>query len=433
MEVVMPRDWEDFTVETIEPDAFASWLSDVSFARPPDDPPEVDEVYCVNCGDTIIDGEDAYPWRGDAADDNGYYGRTDVCQYCRESMEDEYDDRRDRYYDDDDEPAAIEVEVIDEPSPDDVSGVETTPRLMIPAIPGARDARRLSFEQEIARGGREAAISLYRAGLSASDYVEGYHGGSLRGDAICYVEHDGSVDSEIIWSKLKLHQAGTARRFEEGIGIVRGLVSDGEVKLNMNCGGHMHVDASGMDMQNAMSLYVLWNHVEDAMFRIAAANWSAHRTQVAYENYSPNTRKGLKNRVEVWNNMQYDRGALNLSNFFRARSNCRCGATQVGAWDECTCSIDRQTVEFRVWNTTANIRKINAYAALSIAMVEYARRHTMTVNDYPEHGWTANRNAQKQHTEDAVRFILEDLPLTDGERDNVRYCIERCSLAELYA
>lgn len=406
-------------------------------ASTPEDDPAPEPVFCADCGDDITDTwYGRHEWRSDEADYAGLYGDL-VCTYCRERHEDAYyEDHRDAYDDDvyePDDPASYEVEVVNEPEPEDSVSAVDDPVLLLPAIPGTRDARRISFEQEIARGGRDVTLALYRAGIGSNDYVESYHGGALRGDAICYVEHDGSVDSEIIWSKLKLHQPNTARRFEEGIGIVREHIAEGTVKLNMHCGGHMHVDASGLDMQAAMSLYVLWNHVEDAMFRIAAANWSAHRTQVAYENYSPAARKGLKTRTEVWNHMNYDRGALNLSNFFRARANCRCGATQVGAWDECTCSLSRQTVEFRVWNTTANLRKINAYSALCVAMVEYARRHTMTVEDYPEHGWTASRTAAKQHTEDAMRFIMEDLPLTDRERDNVRYCVERCSLAELYA
>lgn len=325
----------------------------------------------------------------------------------------------------------IEVIEVDDPSPDLIVD-ESTKRMQLPSIAGFRSGRLLSFEQELAAGGYEAVASLHRAGLTAYNEVRGYHsGGSGASDEICYVERDSSVDSEIIWSKLKLSRAPVAERFETGLQLVHDLVKSGDVSLNMRCGGHTHVDATGLNMKDLMSLYVLWNHVEDVMYRIASANWKCHRTQYGND-YCPTIPKGLSSAQRVYNDMSYGRGALNMSNYLSARSNCRCGATQTGIWSDCTCSMSKPTIEFRVWNTTANLVKVHAYMALSLSMVEYAKRHTMSANRYPEHPFTGEFEATRESTEDSLQFIMEKLPLTERERKSVQYCVDRCSLAELY-
>ncbi len=387
--------------------------------------PTTDELRCYRCGDRSFDVEPRY---SDAMEWAGIDGE-DFCAECVHEVEDSYYGDREAYHDerdyDHDDAASEEIEVHD--TSEVVAEVDDFPPLYLPDLPD-RVPRMISFEQEISKGGERAARALYRAGLTATDYVRGYHSGREDGE-VCYVERDSSVDAEIIWSKLDLRDRGVAANFTDGIRIVKDLISDGKVGLDMHCGGHIHVDAEGLEMPNVMSLYVLWNHVEDVMYRIGSANWSAHRTQVAYENYAPAIRKDLRNARQVWNGMNYERGALNLSNLLSARSNCHCGATPSGCWSECTCPLHQQTVEFRVWNTTANIRKINAYSALSVAMVEYARQNTMTVSDFPVHEWTETREAQSKHVKEPLDFVLTQLPLTDYERSNVEYCVERCSLA----
>jgi len=69
---------------------------------------------------------------------------------------------------------------------------------------------------------------------------------------------------------------------------------------------------------------------------------------------------------------------------------------------------------------------------LSLAMVEYAIRHKMTAADFPINAWTYNEDPE-DYQGDPWAFIMQELALTDRERENVRYCMERCSLAKVYA
>src|SRR5204863_507788 len=82
--------------------------------------------------------------------------------------------------------------------------------------------------------GENAAHALHHAGLSSSDYMRGYHSGGA--GEFCYVEEDGSVDGEIIYSRLRLSDAAHARKLEDALSVVQDLISEQEIGLDSRCG-----------------------------------------------------------------------------------------------------------------------------------------------------------------------------------------------------
>lgn len=129
--------------------------------------------------------------------------------------------------------------------------------------------------------------------------------------------------------------------------------------------------------------------------------------------------------------MQGARGALNLSNFLSARSYCHCGAFDFADWENCVCNLPKSTVEFRVFNATANLRKVHAYTALSLALVEEAKRKRYTTDKHPAFAFTRGEVVtNKDQTKRALTLIFETLPLTRTEKNDLRYCAENSSLAE---
>ena len=129
--------------------------------------------------------------------------------------------------------------------------------------------------------------------------------------------------------------------------------------------------------------------------------------------------------------MQRERGALNLSNFLASRGYCSCGAFDFGTWSECTCPLEKATVEFRVFNATANKRKIRAYTALCLALVAYAENHTCTAESHPVAAWRGTAQLDSETAYNRLHFILRELPLTEEEREDIRYCAERSSLKDV--
>jgi hypothetical protein len=381
---------------------------------------------CDNCAEGTMNDE----YRDDAWHLISYRGDW-FCENCYERIAENDDSDHDEDGNARDEAAENETETVSfesdyKPEP---------PRLMLPVIEG-RDPRLISIEQEVGQGARDIAASLHAAGFSDYGHMLPYH--SLEGDgALCKVEEDGSVNGEVIYSRLKLSEDSTARNLEDALCLVRDAVEAKNARLDMRCGFHVHVDAKGYGMQHVESLYHLWNHLEDTVYRLSAANWKTHRVLVAEHNYARQTQKGLSSRGSIGQYFESDRHALNFSNFLQARGYCRCGAFAFSDWENCSCNLPKSTVEFRVFNATANLRKIHAYTALSLAMTEAARREIFTVDKYPAFSFTQTEGMEnvvhEGRSKNALAFLFERLPLTDSEREDLRYCADHSSLSEVVA
>lgn len=298
---------------------------------------------------------------------------------------------------------------------------------------GTRAPRLVSFEQEIGGDGHALAAALFEEGHSQYDRMRGYHSSDGRG--WLHVEDDSSVDGEVIYSRLRLNRRGVARQVEQALGVVQDHIAEGTVSLDQRCGFHVHVGlgfdvlpSSGnpiraYSMDQVRSLYHLWNYCEDTVFRLASANWKRHRSDHG-NNYAPETDKSLSdsNRRNMGDTLANYRGALNLSPYLNARHNCGCGATFWSAWDECDCALGKPTVEFRVFNGTANTRKVRAYTALSLALVGYAAERPIVEGELAIHPWRGSTQIDEDASGEVLGFILNDLPLTDAERADVTYC-----------
>jgi hypothetical protein len=373
---------------------------------------------CMRCGDNV-DIDDGY---GHPSAGIGHY-----CRYCYEAMVEEPGEEDD-YYEGDEDSEATRFEE----SPDySADHPVNEPVLLLPAIDG-REPRLISFEQEVGRGGRRIAESLHMAGFTLHPTMLPYHNGHPGG--FCHVEEDGSVNAEIIYSMLRLDDRDVARRAESALDVVRSAIQAGEVSLDMRCGFHVHVDVRGFAMRHIENLYHLWNHLEDTIYRLGSANWSSHRSLRTEENYAPETIKGLRTFGAIGRHFDNARGALNFSNYLAARGYCHCGAFAFADWENCSCDLKKTTVEFRVFNATANLRKIHAYTALSLALVEVARQEPFKMSELPEFAWSGGIEPHPylDQTKRALSLIFERLPLTEAERDDLRYCAERSAVSAVF-
>lgn len=355
------------------------------------------------------------------------HGTWQLCRSCAGNFDDnnmpEYDEDPPGDEEDHEESYSFGTDYVLPKMPD--------PRLILPAL-AARDPRLISIEQEVGLGGRHLAEALYNGGFAEQLSMLSYHSGDVSG--FCKVEQDGSVDGEIIYSKLRLDEDSVARRLESALDLVRDAIKAGESKLDMRCGLHIHVDARGLGMAQVESLYHLWNHLEDTIFRLAAANWRCHRSLKASHDYSPRTTKGLSSRREIGRSMEEVRRALNLSPYLESRGYCRCGAFTYEDWANCACTLPKPTVEFRVFNATANLRKIHAYTALSLALVEMARHLTFTDEDHASFAFTRTEAIEDaESTKRALDVIFQRLPLTETEKEDLSYCAENSSVSEVFA
>lgn len=385
------------------------------------------------CEDCFRDCTSLDPHEINCADCFGWVNHEGYCN-CPDEAYDEDDNNYndpDRYASDEpvpsSEPEAAEVT-------DDDPDVPMN-SLLFRSLPN-RPMRMVSFEQEIGLGGNYIAEQLHEQGFPATpDHMVEYHASRThraRGlRPFVTVEEDTSVAAELVWSMMDLDTPKHAEQLQAGLEIIRTAIRKNRVRLDMRCGGHIHVDVPDYVPINAARLYYLGCYLEDTVFRLASANWKCHRTEIARENYSPPVRKGAVAVGDALIFAGMDRSWMNFQHLMNARSgrSCGCGASQYGLWDECSCPVQQCTVEFRVFNTTANPIKLRAYIALCIGMVQYARDHEVTPDKFPEFSWRGSApELQVGKSIERLDFIMSQLPMEDADRKAIMYCVRQSSL-----
>lgn len=302
-----------------------------------------------------------------------------------------------------------------------------------------RRPRLVSVEQEMSGTdgyGGHIAATLYDRGLSRYDHRLGYHdGGRSEQDAGgCWIEADSSCGSELIYDRLRLDTVAGTATLRQGNQIVREMIEGGTVALTNACGFHIHIDARGLSSRNLASLLNLWNHAEDVIYRLASARWNNHRDEVTGSDYSPPPPKpdATTSHARALRSMRNGRYGLNLSPILSAAGMCNCGAFAFEDWASCTCTnLPQPTVEFRVFNATANPRKIRAYVVLAVSMVEHARTHRITPPAYPPNPWRGTSLLSENATVRPLRYLLNNLPLTARDREDLIYLVRHSSLNRL--
>lgn len=364
-----------------------------------------------------------------------------ICDGCGEYRSDDsmiYNEEEDTY-----ECLTCSRERLREVGEDSDTSIDDSLEQM-PTIPGRESIRKCGIEIEGANGSRDGrflAQQLHRAGLSTTSSMVGYHDGSY---GFAKVEQDSSVDWECVLGPLNPAVREDVEQLNVAVKLIRDAVHNKELGLDMRCGLHIHVSAESVGLEQAYNLSHIFTFLEDILFRLAAARWPSHRScsgNGACVSIPKHNRKMdfMQNRggnahVGRHENHYY---ALSFQNYFNAMMhNCHCGAVQNGFWDECTCpDLGKCTFEFRLFNTTANTRKITAYLALCQALV--AKAMEMPVIKKPEEEFPAlffNKLAfksmkpktQSPLVEDwkpRLQWLFAELPLTEEEREAIRYCI----------
>lgn len=332
-----------------------------------------------------------------------------------------------------------------EDDPDEEGEEEDLTSLL--SIPGRESVRTCGIEIEGGNGTLNAPYLISRlraAHLTTAREMQGYHGEQL---GFMTVERDSSVDWEAVTEPFNPASDEDMEKLNESVKIIRGMVRKGELKFDLRCGLHIHVSADKVGLPQAYNLSHLFTYIEDPLYRIAAAKWPIHRACQGNGACKPTPKYTRKTEF-----FQYQGGeggshddhyfSLSFQNYFKAMLNsCRCGARENGFWDECTCSLRKCTFEFRLFNTTANPRKMLAYLALCQALVAKAislPEIKSPVATYP--GLPFNRSPLKGMSDEErgelttawlprLEFIMNDLPLTDEERAAVQYCMLSSEIA----
>ena len=320
--------------------------------------------------------------------------------------------------------------------------------LLVLAIPGRENIRRCGIEIEGGGRGRDLARALYSAGFAQYDRQLGHHHTTGYGDQATHwsVENDSTVDWELVSPPLNIADREHIRSLRGVLQIVRSQLKEGNIALDLRCGLHIHVGAEKVGITHAWHLGQVWGYLEDVIFRLGAAKWPMHRAVRNGLRYCQPSPKGAKTKLEFGVQLDNDGAsrynALSFANYIAGFTrNCTCGAVRYDSWDECTCSLGKCTFEFRVFNSSANMHKIHAYLALCQALVAWATgRDHIDVEALPAMEFIPSmvnsltptvKDKMLDAWKERLDFIFTELPLTEGEKLDLLYCVKNSELNEL--
>lgn len=282
-------------------------------------------------------------------------------------------------------------------------------------IPGLR--RSVSCEWEGSAGVSYAAMELDDLGESG---------------AVFNNVDDGTCDGEIVFSRLGLEDGIMAERYGRSLALLQRLKDAGYIRVGENAGHHIHVSAvdhaGNCFTPNALvTLYSVYAHCEDLLYRLASAGWRRHRTEGSsgYANGIPQIGRQKKTPKNVGVAIADDRYyGLNVSRFIGAMARCRCGAYRFGDWGQCECGDEGKTIEWRLWNSAVSARKIRTYIVISHLITDYAANHTTDGHaDLESNPWAGTDHVDEDSLARQLTFLLSLPGLTKRDREDIRWLV----------
>ena len=231
-------------------------------------------------------------------------------------------------------------------------------------------ARKFGIEVEYMGSIPAAVEALRAAGLSSMSGQYGYVGHS---DTEWVVKADGSVSrgGEMVSPPLNFDDPEQRSQVNKAIAALRSTgATTGEA-----AGIHIHVDASDLTAEQVACVARTFVKFEDIIYRLATSGWRSLRPGGA-SYCKPLTQTQItglsraKTKAQVYNAYFGRRiSEADVRNLHVSHSDAaRYYGLNLQSW------FYRGTIEFRVFNSSLNADRIQAYIAVCVALVEDARR-----------------------------------------------------------
>jgi hypothetical protein len=322
--------------------------------------------------------------------------------------------------------------------------------LVIPSV-AFRPFRTISYEMELDGDGELVAQTLYRCGLVPMSRVATYnqHPDDTKAEYPCFMKHDGSVSAgEIIAYLLNLDDQSHADALMDTCRKVRSLIEMKKASIGPTCGGHIHADAHNFSYGDCWRLLTLFNYIEDPLYRIAGAGSPDGHRSLNPENRARNGGEGYTNspvkgpfgtKGVLGQSIQGQRrnSGLNFTPYIAAAGLCECGSMAYEDSKNCKCNLGKSTIEWRIFNSTANPRILHAWIALVQAMMAWSEGDADPTPEWEKQyeafpwlgkSFDAISSKNKETVRSRVEWIFRNLPLTEDERDSLAYAVEQSDI-----
>lgn len=243
-------------------------------------------------------------------------------------------------------------------------------------------ARKFGLELEF-----EGDLSLTTDKLQAAGLCSGRTNYSAFSQTHWVAKTDGSVHSggEIVSPPLMFDDPEQRGQIKRVVDIMR---DDAECYASEQAGIHVHIDGSDLDPANVQYLIRLWTKYEDIILRIATSGWEGLRSggrtyckpleEVQVQSLTANNITTLLELAQAWNGPGW-----NSAYGFDGHN----GGTDIGTRYRglnLQSYFHRRTVEFRIFNSSMNPERINAYVAMCMALMDAAKAGAKRTSIAPE-------------------------------------------------
>lgn len=234
-------------------------------------------------------------------------------------------------------------------------------------MPNQTDVRKIGLEVEFA-GSKQRVIDELRArGLSSMTREAGYTAGS---DHDWMVKHDASVHNGGELVSPPLLWDVPEQRAQVALAM-KALVAAGARTTEL-AGVHVHVNATDLTPRQISGVARTFTKYEDQIYRVATSGWRTMRPggfsgtgwckpmqrSVVEKLAAAKTREQV---ASAWY------GPGNANNYAGHGDSSRYHGLNLHSW------FYRGTVEFRMFNSTMNAKRVEAYIIMSLAIVQDAR------------------------------------------------------------
>jgi hypothetical protein len=222
------------------------------------------------------------------------------------------------------------------------------------------------FGVEIEFGGsiEDAIQAIADVGLSSRNARYGYIGNS---DTEFVVKEDGSVSNggELVSPPLWFDSEDDRAKVTSAVDAIR----NAGCRPMESCGVHVHVDASDLTVPQVAAVVRSFHKFEDVIYRLASSGWTTIRRgaqNYAYplgDDYVERLVKArtLNELARAWYNESDERYVQ--SSMRNHGDSSRYSAINLHSY------FYRKTIEFRVFNSTLNPERVQAYIALCMGLV----------------------------------------------------------------
>lgn len=317
----------------------------------------------------------------------------------------------------------------------DSKDLPSSKSLIIKAL-AKRPVRTISIETEFDGDSRTCRRVLFEKGIVPHLELDRYSSRGERSSRTpAMIKSDGSVSGgELVTFLLDLSSENHSNALLRVTEVMKSLVDSGYAELSSRAGGHIHLDIHGFSNEDTANLAILFDFLEMPIYYMAGAGHEYGHRSLAGNSYgNPPSELTIHDKHAIYDMFRhsYGRAGIYFGNYVQGRNaQCRCV-------DKCACTLERGTVEWRVWNTQIVPIILHGWISFMQSLAAFAEDNpAISKDNYPSLKWRQRpllkcSLSEIKEVRSRLFWIFENLVFTADERNSLIEVIKRSEMRDL--